>query len=182
MPDWGRPISSAAVKTVDRSHKVHIGDYLEPAGVLLELRSRQRDDALKELIEHVPVLAGRPADQQRLFEALKEREELCSTGVGDGVAIPHARNALIGLVDRPVMVFGRKSAGLPFGSIDGAPVKLLFLVVAPTVTAHLQTLARLGRLLRNPQVRQSLLTAETVSRVISIIRVTEVELDAPLAT
>jgi PTS system nitrogen regulatory IIA component len=57
-------------------------------------------------------------------------------------------------------------------------VRLFFLVVAPNVTAHLRTLARLSRLLRNPKVRQGLLTAESVSRVISLLRVTEIELDA----
>jgi len=157
---------------------LHIGDYIEPEGVIMALRSNHRDGVLRELIEHVPCLAGRPEDQLRLFTALKEREELCSTGVGDGVAIPHARNALIGLVERPVIVLGRKPEGMPFASIDGAPVYLFFLVVAPDVTSHLRTLARLGRLLRNPHVRQSLLAAETVSRVLSVIRVNEIELDA----
>jgi mannitol/fructose-specific phosphotransferase system IIA component (Ntr-type) len=163
------------------SRPVHIGDFIQPESVILELRSQRRDDLLRELIDHLPALADRDADRERLFEALKEREDLCSTGVGDGIAIPHARNALVGLVERPMIVFGRKVEGVPFGSIDGAPVKLFFLVVAPNVTAHLQTLARLSRLLRNPQVRQNLLTAETVSRVLSIIRVTEIELDAPVS-
>lgn len=158
---------------------LHLGEFIDERGVVLELRGRHRDDLLAELIEHIPALGGRPADQQRLLAALREREELCSTGVGDGVAIPHARNALIGLVDQPVIVFGRKADGVPFGSVDGSLVRLFFLVVAPTVTLHLQMLARLSRLLRNPQVRHGLLTAETVSRVLSLIRVTEIELDAP---
>jgi PTS system nitrogen regulatory IIA component len=84
----------------------------------------------------------------------------------------------VGLVERPVIVFGRKRDGLPFGAIDGVPVRLFFLLVAPDVTSHLRVLARLSRLLRNPRVRQALLAAETVSRVLSIIRVAEVELDA----
>jgi nitrogen PTS system EIIA component len=164
-----------------KPRNLHIGEYIDATGVVLALRGRRRDDVLLELIEHIPALHGRPADQQRLLEALKEREELCSTSVGDGIAIPHARNALIGLVDRPVIVFGRKSAGLPFGSVDGSLVRLFFLVVAPNVTLHLQTLARLSRLLRNPQVHQGFLSAESVSRVLSLIRVTEIELDAPPA-
>jgi len=164
-----------------RPQPLHIGEFIDEAGVVLELRGRRRDDILSELIGHIPALHDRPADQQRLLEALKEREELCSTSVGDGIAIPHARNALIGLVDRPVIVFGRNADGLPFGSVDGSLVRLFFLVVAPNVTLHLQTLARLSRLLRNPQVRQGLLSAESVSRVLSLIRVTEIELDAPPA-
>lgn len=176
-----QPLSSSAVQSEARPKPVHIGEFIDNAGVILELRGRRRDDILGELIDRLPQLSGRPADRQRLFEALREREELCSTSVGDGVAIPHARNALIGLVDRPMIVFARKSEGLPFDAVDGSLVRLFFLVVAPTVTSHLQTLARLSRLLRNPQVRQGLLSAESVSRVLSIIRVTEIELDAPPA-
>lgn len=162
------------------SQKPHrLGEFVEAGAVILNLKSTRRDEVLQELINHIPLLTERPAEKERLFAALKEREDLCSTGVGDGVAIPHARNALVGLVERPVIVVGRKPEGLAFASIDGAPVRLFFLVVAPNVTAHLQTLARLSRLLRNPRVRQSLLTAETVSRVLSIIRVNEVELDTP---
>lgn len=192
FPFWGHTIpreirlfhstwslSSEPVQPEARPHLVHIGEFMDAAGVVLELRGRRRDDVLSELIDHIPALISRPADKLRLFEALREREELCSTSVGDGVAIPHARNALVGLVDRPVIVFGRKAEGLPFGSMDGSLVRLFFLVVAPTVTLHLQTLARLSRLLRNPHVRQGLLSAETVSRVLSLIRVTEIELDAP---
>lgn len=163
----------------NQTESVRIGRYIEAGGVVLDLRARGRDEVLRELIEHLPALAGREADRERLFKALKEREELCSTGVGDGVAIPHARNALVGLVDQPVIVLARKLEGLPFDSIDGVPVRLFFLVIAPTVTTHLQTLARLSRLLRNPHIRQGLLTAETVSRVLAIIRVTEVDLETP---
>jgi mannitol/fructose-specific phosphotransferase system IIA component (Ntr-type) len=156
----------------------HLGESIEAGGVVLDLKATRRDELLRELIEHMPALRDRPADRSRLFEALKEREILCSTGVGDGVAMPHARNALVGLVNRPVLVFGRKKEGLPYASVDGAPVRLFFLVVAPDVTSHLRTLARLSRLVRNPHVRQNLLSAESVSRVLSIIRVNEVDLDS----
>ena len=172
-----RCLPSRAMQT-DSGAIVHVGDFIEAGGVILTLGGQRRDEVLRELVEHMAVLSGRPAEQSLLLAALKEREDLCSTGVGDGVALPHARNALVGLVDRPVIVFGRKAEGLPFGSIDGSLVRLFFLVVAPNVTLHLRVLARLSRLLRNPHVRQSLLTAESVSRVLSIVRVNEVDLDA----
>ena len=172
-----RCLPSRAMQT-DSGAIVHVGDFIEAGGVILTLGGQRRDEVLRELVEHMAVLSGRPAEQSLLLAALKEREDLCSTGVGDGVALPHARNALVGLVDRPVIVFGRKAEGLPFGSIDGSLVRLFFLVVAPNVTLHLRVLARLSRLLRNPHVRQSLLTAESVPRVLSIVRVNEVDLDA----
>ena len=157
---------------------LHIGNLLSDKGVALSLKARNRDEVLRELITLIPALADRPAEREKLFHALKEREELCSTGIGDGVALPHARNAMVGLVDEPVIVFGRKVEGMHYASIDGAAVKLFFLLIAPNVTTHLRILARLSRLLRNPHVRNSLLTAESVSRVLSIIKVNEVDLDS----
>jgi mannitol/fructose-specific phosphotransferase system IIA component (Ntr-type) len=104
---------------------------------------------------------------------LHEREELHSTGIGDGVALPHARNALIGLVDHPIIVFGRHPQGIPYGAIDGMPARLFFLLVAPTVTQHLAVLARISRLLRDPRVRQELLTADSAKKVLALIREAE---------
>ena len=104
---------------------------------------------------------------------LREREQLHSTGIGDGVALPHARNALVGLVDRPVVVFGRREQGIPYGAVDGAPAKLFFLLVAPTVTQHLAVLARVSRLLRDARLRQHLLTVDKADRAIALIREAE---------
>ena len=107
---------------------------------------------------------------QEKCTALREREELHSTGIGDGVALPHARNALVGLVDHPIIVFGRHPQGIPYGAIDGMPARLFFLLVAPTVTQHLAVLARVSRLLRDPKIRQGLLAASSAENVLAIIR------------
>jgi mannitol/fructose-specific phosphotransferase system IIA component (Ntr-type) len=104
---------------------------------------------------------------------LHEREQLHSTGIGDGVALPHARNALVGLVDHPVIIFGRNAQGVQFGAIDGAPSKLFFLLVAPTVTEHLAMLARISRLLRDPRVRQELLVADSPKKALAVIKEAE---------
>jgi mannitol/fructose-specific phosphotransferase system IIA component (Ntr-type) len=105
-----------------------------------------------------------------LIRALHEREQLYSTGIGDGIALPHARNALVGLVDKPVIVFGRHTPGIPYGAVDGLPARLFFLLVAPTVTQHLAVLARVSRLLREPTVRQQLLQADTPKKALTVIR------------
>ena len=111
-----------------------------------------------------------------MLRALHEREQLHSTGIGDGIALPHSRNALVGLVDQPIMVFGRHKQGIPYDAIDGVPARLFFLLVAPTVTQHLAILARLSRLLRDPKLRQSLLTADKPEKVIALIREAEAKL------
>ena len=155
------------------SSAIVLGELLSPAVINLDLKSADRDSVLGELVNQIPQLAKQPEARQTLLRALYEREQLHSTGIGDGVALPHARNALVGLLDRPVIVFGRHALGIPYGSIDGAPAKLFFLLVAPTVTQHLAMLARISRLLRDPRVRQDLLAADSHQRVIAIIREAE---------
>jgi mannitol/fructose-specific phosphotransferase system IIA component (Ntr-type) len=131
---------------------------------------------LGELADQIPQLAGQSAARQVLLRALEDREELHSTGIGDGIALPHARNALVGLMDEAVIVFGRHPTGIPYGAIDRAPARLFFLLIAPTVTQHLSILARLSRLLRDPRLRQNLLTADRPENVIALIREAEAKL------
>jgi nitrogen PTS system EIIA component len=155
------------------SHSVVLSDLLSPATINLDLQSADRDSVLSELVNQIPQLAGQPAARQTLLRALRERERLHSTGIGDGVALPHARNALVGLVDDSLMVFGRHPRGIPYDAIDGVPARLFFLLLAPTVTQHLAILARLSRILRDPMLRQNLLAADKAEKVISLIREAE---------
>lgn len=153
--------------------KLLISDILTPDAIELNLTSTQKNEVLRELVEKVPALKDRPEDQEKLYHALLEREQLHSTGIGDGVALPHARSAIVGIVSNPVIVFGRHKEGIQFGSIDGEPAKLFFLIVAPNVTQHLHILARISRILRQPGVTKSLLNVSTPEKVISIIREVE---------
>src|SRR5271165_4047838 len=89
-----------------------VSELLSPATINLNLKSADRESVLAELVNQIPQLAGQPEGRETLLRALHEREELYSTGIGDGIALPHSRNALVGLVDRPVMVFGRHAQGI----------------------------------------------------------------------
>ena len=155
------------------SHSVVLSNLLSPPAINLDLRSTDRDSVLEELVNQAPQLAGDAAGRQTLLRALREREHLHSTGIGDGIALPHARNALVGLVDTPLIVFGRHASGIPYDAIDGVPARLFFLLLAPTVTQHLAILARLSRILRDPALRQSLLTANSPEEVMGLIREAE---------
>ena len=152
---------------------ISLSECLSPATIQLNLAATDAETVLAELVDCVPAIRDRPEDRQTLLRALHEREQLHSTGIGDGVALPHARNALIGLVDRPVIVFGRSAQGIPYSAIDGAPARLFFLIVAPTVTQHLAVLARVSRMLRDPKVRQDLLKSESASEALAVIRAAE---------
>jgi mannitol/fructose-specific phosphotransferase system IIA component (Ntr-type) len=155
------------------SNPVVLSEILSPATVDLNLKSVDRDTVLAELVNLIPQLANQPEARQTLLRALHEREQLHSTGIGDGIALPHARNALVGLVDHPIIVFGRHSLGIPYGAIDRVPARLFFLLIAPTVTQHLGILARLSRVLRDPKLRQNLLTAEKPEKILSLLKEAE---------
>jgi mannitol/fructose-specific phosphotransferase system IIA component (Ntr-type) len=158
------------------SGPVNLHELLSAATVNLNLKSVDRESVLEELVDLIPELKNQPEERQTLLRALHEREQLHSTGIGDGIALPHARNALVGLVDHPIIVFGRHAQGIPYGAIDAAPTHLFFLLIAPTVTQHLAILARLGRVLRDPRLRQSLLTAQKPEQVLALVREAETKL------
>ncbi len=163
-------VNYAPMKT---SGTMALSELLTPGRINLNLTSSDGEAVLKELVNQIPELASQPDARQTLLRALQEREQLHSTGIGDGIALPHARNALVGLVDHALIVFGRHPQGIPYGAIDAVPARIFFLVIAPTVTQHLAVLARLSRLLRDPKVRQSLLNANTPQAVIELIREAE---------
>ena len=83
----------AAMQDVEGPH-MRLGNYFSEESISLDLKSRQRDGILNELIELIPMLCDKSNEKEMLFSALKEREELCSTGMGDGIAFPHARSAI----------------------------------------------------------------------------------------
>ncbi len=156
--------------------RVFITDLICLATVELHLRGRERDEVLVELVARIPEIADRPDARATLLRALREREQLHSTGIGDGVAVPHARNTVVGLVEKPVIVFGRHDQGIDYGAIDSQPTKLFFLLVTITVAQHLAVLARISRLVRDPKLRQNLTAADRPEKVLALIREAEVKL------
>ena len=155
------------------TNSVVVSELLATTTINLNLKSQDRDSVLNELVGQIPELAKQPQARETLLRALHEREQLHSTGIGDGIALPHARNALVGLVDRAIIVFGRHPTGIPYGALDQVPARLFFLLIAPTVTQHLGILARLSRLLRDPKLRQNLLSADKPDKIVGMIREVE---------
>jgi mannitol/fructose-specific phosphotransferase system IIA component (Ntr-type) len=148
---------------------MRLSDNLVTSKELMNLATHSRDEVFRMMVELVPDLTGNDAGQETLFKALVDREQLHSTGIGDGIALPHARNALVGLTTQPTVVFARHVAGLPFNAIDGQPAHLIFLLVAPNVTVHLGMLARISRVLRDPKLRRDLMAAATPAKAIELL-------------
>jgi len=158
------------------ARRIALSELLSSDAINLELAGQTRDEVLAELVGQIREIANRPEARQTLLRALHEREQLHSTGIGDGIALPHARNGLVGLVDHPVVVFGRHAEGVPYGAIDGEPARLFFLLIAPTVTQHLAILARLSRILRDVRLRTGLLAATSPEQVIGLLRDAEAQI------
>jgi len=135
-----------------------IMDILLKDAVILDVESTDKREVLAELSE-AAARAEASLDTDRLFQVLLERENLQSTGIGDGVAIPHGK--MPGLA-RLVASFARSRAGVDFQSIDGQPTHLFFLLVVPEHSGgqHLKALARISRFFRDAAFRKALNEAE----------------------
>jgi len=135
-----------------------IVDFLTEDDVLPDLHASTREGVIEEMVDHL-FESGKIEETKDLVNILLDREMLGSTGIGHGVAIPHGR--LGGLKDI-LLVFGRSKEGIEFDSRDGEPVNLFFLLVAPEDSAglHLKTLARISRVIKNPEIREELLKSE----------------------
>jgi PTS system nitrogen regulatory IIA component len=144
-----------------------ITDILVREASILELTSSAKDDLLAELAGALAQADSR-LDAAALLGVLREREALQSTGIGEGVAIPHGK--LSGL-DRLVATFARSSAGVDFDSIDGQPTQLFFLLVVPEQSGgqHLKALARISRFFRDAAFRERLLAAADLDAVFRAI-------------
>src|SRR5713101_993350 len=103
------------------SGSVRLSELLSPGRIKLDLQSTDRESVLGELVNQIPELAQQPQARQTLLRALHEREQLHSTGIGDGIALPHSRNALVGLVENSLIVFGRHAEGIAYGAPDALP-------------------------------------------------------------
>jgi len=144
-----------------------IADLLDIKAISTELTSSNKVEVLAEMVDLLRRVQP-DLDAVELSKVLIDREELGSTGIGDGVAIPHGK--LKGL-NRLLMAFGRKQEGIDFDSMDNRPAHLFFLLLAPEseATLHLKALARISKLLRKEDVRRQLLAAPDPATLLSIL-------------
>jgi PTS system nitrogen regulatory IIA component len=144
-------------------------DIVPAGGVVDGLRSESKEGILRELSEAVCRLVPALSPEQ-LASVLMDREALGSTGIGEGVAIPHGK---VPGIDRLIAAFGRSAEGVQFASLDGKPARLFFLVVAPennSAGMHLKALARISRLAKDERFRRRLLEAEGVDGLTQVLR------------
>jgi PTS system nitrogen regulatory IIA component len=146
---------------------VMLSDFLEDKAILF-LDADDRDTALKSLVDTLSK-AGKIADSDRFFQAILKREKIVSTGIGMGVAIPHAK---LEEFDHFFIAVGvqKDRGGLEWDALDGAPVKLIFMIGGPAdkQTQYLQILSRLTAAIKDDTRRKALLLAQSPQEVIDL--------------
>lgn len=144
-----------------------ITDILSKEAISPSLQARDKHGVIKEMSELLVNCIG-VSDKERLAEVIMEREQLGSTGIGFNIAIPHAK---VQEVNGVVAALGRSKDGVDFGAVDGQPVNLFFFLVSGLNTSgtHLKALARISRLLKNAETRESLISCETKDEMYDII-------------
>jgi len=149
---------------------VKITDFLKDKSISIDITADKKEGVIQELVKLL-VDAGqiKSADQAKLVPILMAREALGSTGIGQGVGIPHGK---ADSVKELVCAFGLSKQGVNFDSLDGDPVHIFFLLVAPEDSAgpHLKALARISRLLKDRFFRESLKDAKDAKQVLKIIQ------------
>ena len=141
-------------------------DLFTTEAVSLDLESETKDDLLKELVD---LLRLDEKSENVLFKTLKRRENLGSTGIGKGIAIPHCRSLV---VTRLRLAYGRKPGGMDFNAIDGAPVYNFFLIVAPPLEVsnqYLPVLGKIAQFAKDPEIPTLLQSLGTSDQFIELL-------------
>jgi PTS system nitrogen regulatory IIA component len=141
-------------------------DILDKRLILPEIASKTKEGVLRELVHVLGRVEGQ-INEERMTEILLERESLGSTGIGEGVAIPHGKSKE---VKKILASFGRSLPGMDFQSLDGKPTHLFFLLIAPENSAgmHLKALAEISRLMKNQAFRKRLMDAPSGEEIYSL--------------
>lgn len=147
-----------------------LANLLDQQDLILEIEAEEHWPAIVELVERLVTAGKLPANQrQDILDALKLREDMVSTGIGSGVAIPHAFSDDL---ENVIAVFGRSACGIDFEALDNAPVHLIFLFIVPRrdYQLHLKTLAAIAKTFTNPRLRDALRDAATHEEILHLLK------------
>ena len=141
---------------------------LDAGGIIYRLDGNSRNEVLDRLVNNLRLSDG--VDKDYLLKVLIAREELASTSVGDGIAIPHPRNPVLLHTTQPTVTLAFLENPVDFQSLDGLPTNVLFCVISPTLRAHLHLLSMLGYALKNYKFREALEQAESREKIFEALR------------
>jgi nitrogen PTS system EIIA component len=153
---------------------MNLSDYLNGSRIVLNLQGENKKHVLEKLVE---ILGNQVSiNQQNIVDLLEVREKLSTTGIGFGIAIPHCKSSEVSELQ---VVVGRFEQGVDFNALDGKPVKLLFLLVAPEQSSseHLKVLAKIARIAKDEDIRQQILQITDSNAVFDYIKEIESKFD-----
>lgn len=148
-------------------------DALSAGGIHYGVQATDRDSLLRALVDRMPI--ADEADRELLLDLLIASEKAGSTGVGEGIAIPHVRNPIVLPVDHSTVTLCFLDHAVDFASIDGKPVHTVFAIVSPTIRAHHANLSRLSRLLHNPSFHRAIVERASSDEILAAARRAENE-------
>ncbi len=143
-------------------------EFLDKDAITVDIKSTKKEDVIKELVDLISKVHP-IKDKKSLIGTLMNRELLGSTGIGQGIGIPHAKSSV---VKKLIAAFGISRTGVDFDSLDGEPTYIFLLLVAPEDAAgpHLKALAKISRMLQDKFIRDSLISAKNKDIIFDIIR------------
>ncbi|MGI9410513.1 MAG: PTS IIA-like nitrogen regulatory protein PtsN [Hyphomicrobiaceae bacterium] len=143
-----------------------LGDLVTAQGIIPSLKTTTKKQSLQEMAGHAAAMTGIP--QREVFDTLLQRERLGSTGLGRGIAVPHVKFRSLTEI---VCIFARLDTPIDFEALDDEPVDLIFLLLAPEHASgdHLKALARISRLLREPDVSAQLRSARDRDAILQVL-------------
>jgi PTS system nitrogen regulatory IIA component len=145
-----------------------LAEALEAGGVFYRMTGVDKESVLANVVDYLRLPEG--TDRALLFQLILAREKLASTGVGDGIAIPHPRSPIVLHAEKPVVTLCFLEEPVEFGALDGKPVQTLFVVVSPTLRGHLHLMARVSFAVRDPEFKALLLEQASRDSLIGALR------------
>jgi PTS system nitrogen regulatory IIA component len=152
-------------------------EAMKAGGIAYRVGGTDKASVLRAVVDviHLP----EKVDRDFLFQVLLARETLGSTGIGDGIAIPHVRNPIVLHISKPTISLCFLEQAINFGALDGDPVDILFTLISPTVRTHLHLLSRLGFVLRNPAFKAALKKRVACDELLDHLATAEAALPLP---
>ena len=149
-----------------------IMDFLCQEAIILDLKAQDKESAVNEMVDALTKLK-KIKNSKEAIEALMQREKLGSTGIGQGVAIPHSR---CDFIKEQIAMLAISKKGVEFSALDGNPVNIIFLLLCPgdSKGEHLQAMAKISKMLKDKYLRKAVLEANTTQDVLSIIQKADV--------
>ncbi|NQT85098.1 PTS sugar transporter subunit IIA [bacterium] len=151
------------------AENVSVHSLLKPEGINTNLAGKRKEEVLRELAD-LMVKVHCIRDGNRFLREILNRERLCTTAIQKGVAMPHPRRNGNQFVKSPALVYGCSKKGVDFGSLDGEPTHLFFMLCARQDSLHLKIMATINNLLSSAELRDELIAATSADDVINIIR------------